>query len=183
MKKIASLFLLSTLLVTLFYNVLGYRMLFAFEQEQEWVTTMKKIPDSEFKVINLNASLYTFVEDTEMEFVNENIVINKKKYHIFKKRIQNNLLQLYYLPTINSDLTSQEIEQLIDGQLSNYSNGNKESSKKIIKSFVIDYFIQYPQTIASVNKIGDKTIPLKSISTENLLSGHLSSFYSPPDLV
>ncbi|WP_264565601.1 hypothetical protein [Flavobacterium sp. N3904] len=183
MKKIASILVLSTLLVTLFYNVLGYRMLFAFEDEQEWVVAMKKIPDSEFKVINLNASLYTFAEDSDFEFVNENIIINNKSYHIFKKRIQNNILSLYYLPNINTDLTSSEIDELVNGQLFNSNNDNKVPSKKIMKSFVKDYFIEYPESLVSTNKKEIKSISLNSLPKENLLSAHLSAFYSPPDFV
>lgn len=183
MKKIASILLFSILFVTLSYNILGYRMLCSFEQEQEWVTAMKKIPDTEFKVINLNASLYSFIEDTDIEFVNENIVINNKTYHIFKKRIQNNLLKLYYLPNINSDLSAQEIDHLIAGQLFNFSNDNKDSSKKITKLFVIDYFIEYPQVISLMNIKQIQTISLNSCPNNNILSGYFSAFYSPPDLV
>jgi hypothetical protein len=32
-----------------------------------------------------NASLYSFVPDTEFEYVNENVVIDNKSYHIFKE--------------------------------------------------------------------------------------------------
>lgn len=183
MKKIAYILLFSTLLVTLFYNALGYRMLFAFDQEQEWVTAMKKIPDPEFKVIHLNASLYTFADDTELEYVNENISINNKNYHIFKKQIKDNILNLYYLPNVNSSLSTQEIENIVDNQLFGGSNENKGSSKKIVKSFTVDYFIQYPESITITNTTDFKSIPLISFSKEKLHAGFIPSFYSPPDLV
>jgi hypothetical protein len=183
MKKIASILLFSTLLVTLFYNALGYRMLFAFDQEQEWVTAMKKIPDPEFKIIRLNASLYSFIEDTELEYVNENITINNKSYHIFKKQIKDNIINLYYLPSINSSLSTQEIENIVNIQLFNGLNDNKGDSKKIIKTFTLDYFIQYPESIAISNATDFKSIPLISFSEEKLHAGFVPSFYSPPDFV
>jgi hypothetical protein len=183
MKKIASILLFSTLLVTLSYNALGYRMLFAFDQEQEWVTAMKKIPDPEFKVIRMNASLYAFADDTELEYVNENIMINNKSYHIFKKQIKDNILNLYYLPSINTSLSTQEIENIVNGQLFNGFNDNKGDSKKIVKTFTLDYFIQYPESIAISNTENLKTIPLISFSKEKLHAGFVPSFYSPPDFV
>jgi hypothetical protein len=183
MKKIAYILLFSTLVASLFYNALGYRMLFSFEQEQEWVTAMKKIPDPEFKVIHLNASLYTFADDTELEYVNENITINNKKYHIFKKQIKDNILNLYYLPNVNSSLSTQEIENIIDNQLFGGSFENKDSSKKIIKTFTVDYFIQHPECITIINTIDFETIPLISFSKEKLHAGFVPSFYSPPDFV
>src|SRR3990167_9386376 len=99
MKRIASLFLL----VTLFYNVLGYYLMFAQQQEQAWVASMEKNDTSKFKVIHLNATLYSFIEDTDFEYVNENVTINNTTYHVFKKRIQNNILSLYYLPNSHQD--------------------------------------------------------------------------------
>lgn len=181
MKKIASILLFTTLLVTLIYNALAYRMLFAFDQEQEWVTAMKKIPNPEFKVIQMNASLYTFAEDTELEYVNENITLNNKSYHIFKKQIKNNIINLYYLPNVNSSLSTEEIENIIDSQLFNSSNENKGASKKIVKTFAIDYFIQYPEFIAISNTTDFKLIPITSFLNEKLDTGHIASFYSPPD--
>jgi len=63
MKRIASLFLL----VTLFYNALGYYLMFAQYDEQAWVSAIEKTPESEFQVIELNATLYSFIEDTDFE--------------------------------------------------------------------------------------------------------------------
>jgi hypothetical protein len=183
MKKIAYIFLFSTLLASLFYNAIGYCMLYSFEQEQEWITAMKKIPEPEFKIIRLNASLYTFAEDTELEYVNENISINNKSYHIFKKQIKDNILNLYYLPNVNSSLSTQEIENIIDNQLFGGSKENKEPSKKIVKSFTADYFIQYPEAITISNTMNFESIPLISYSKEKLDTGFISSFYSPPDFV
>lgn len=183
MKKIAYTLLFSTLLASLFYSALGYRMLFAFDQEQEWVTAMKKIPDPEFKVIRLNASLYAFAEDTELEYVNEDISINNKNYHIFKKQIKDNILNLYYLPNINSSLSTQEIEDIVNNPFFNSYNDNKGSSKKIVKSFAVDYFIQYPEAITITNSADYKSIPLISFTNEKLDTGFVPSFYSPPDFV
>ena len=182
MKKIASILLFTTLLVTLFYNALGYRMLFAFDQEQEWVTAMKKIPDTQFKVIHLNASIYSFTEDTDFEYVNENISLNNKNYHIFKKQIKDNILSLYYLPNHNSSLSTQEIENIVENQLFDTANENKGATKKTVKAFSMDYYMYYPEKIAFYVKSDFKLIPIISFSKKKLHAGHTPSFYSPPDV-
>ncbi|HEX9151332.1 MAG TPA: hypothetical protein VF842_04575, partial [Flavobacterium sp.] len=115
MKRIASLFLL----VTLFYNALGYYLMFAYQQERAWVTTMEKASSSELHVIKLNATLYSFIEDTDFEYVNENVIINNKSYHIFKKRIQNNILSLYYLRNTHQDAIGKDLKDIVDNQLFN----------------------------------------------------------------
>ena len=97
MKKKAAFLLLILLITSLLYSTAEYYLLISYEKEQNWVTSMKNLPNSEFKILKLNASIYTFVDDTEFENVNENILLNNKMYHVFKKRIKDNLLHLYYL--------------------------------------------------------------------------------------
>src|SRR6476660_2969721 len=93
MKKIASLFLI----VTLFYNVLGFYMTFAEQQEQVWVNAMEKTDDSNFEVIEIKITPYAYIVDSGFEDANEDFVIENKVYHVFKKRIVNNVLKLYCL--------------------------------------------------------------------------------------
>jgi hypothetical protein len=50
--------------------------LLSYQEEQAWVSSMEKKPDPEFQVIKLNATLYPFIEDTDFEYVDEDVVIN-----------------------------------------------------------------------------------------------------------
>ena len=102
MRRKASSLLVLLLTATFLYNVIGFHLLFTLQKEHSWVVSMQNIPDSAFRVIKLNATLYTFTEDTEMEYVNENMTINNKVYHIFKRKIQDNIISLYYLPNKKS---------------------------------------------------------------------------------
>jgi hypothetical protein len=68
-------------------------------------------------------------------------------------------------------------------QLFNSSNENKGASKKIVKTFTVDYFIQHPESITITNTTNFKSIPLISFSNEKLHAGFIPSFYSPPDFV
>nr|WP_314895931.1 hypothetical protein [uncultured Flavobacterium sp.] len=178
MKRIASLFLL----VTLFYNVLGYYLMFAYQEEQAWVTSMEKAPSSELHEIKLNATLYSFIEDTDFEYVNEDVVINNKSYHIFKKRIQNNILSLYYLHNSHQDAIGKDLKDIVDNQLFNGSSSKESPVKKLMKSFLQDYIPNHTVCVDFSPKIDLNSI--KPIITPNKApdSGYTSLSYSPPDI-
>lgn len=179
MKRIASLFLL----VTLFYNALGYYLMFAYQEEQAWVTSMQNTPDAEFKVIELNATLYSFIADTDFEYVNENVVIDNKSYHIFKKRIQNNILSLYYLPNSYGDIIGKDLKDIIDNQLFNSNSSNDTPVKKLLKSFLKDYVPATELCFSFSPEKGTVFVVNAKHPKDTLLSGYLSLSYTPPDFV
>lgn len=157
--------------------------MFAYQKEQAWVAAMEKKHDSEFQVIKLNATLYSFIEDTDFEYVNEDVVINNKSYHIFKKRIQNNILSLYYLRNSHQDAISQDLKDIVDNQLFNGSSSKESPVKKLLKSFLKDYV----SNSAVCVDFSPKTtiLSIEPIITPNqaLDSGYFSLSYSPPDFV
>lgn len=180
MKKIASLFLI----VTLFYNVLGFYITFAEQQEQVWVNAMEKTDDSNFEVIEIKITPYAYVVDSGFEDTNEDFVIENKVYHVFKKRIVNNVLKLYCLKNTHKKLLSKDLKTIVDSQLFD-TNSNKENpSKKLMKSFIQDY-ISTDSTnlvIASTNLVS--SVILNSYNPkEDLLSGYFTTNYPPPDIV
>lgn len=178
MKRIGYLFLF----VTLFYNALGYYLMFSYQEEQEWVSAMEKTPDEEFKVIELNATLYSFIEDTDFEYVNENVIIENKSYHIFKKRIKDNILSLYYLPNSYGDVIGKNLNEIVDNQLFN-CNSKDSPVKRLLKSFLQDYI---PNTSVSTNFSTNVNWTAKRCfaSLDAILhSGHLIGFSPPPELI
>ena len=179
MKRIASLFLI----VTLFYNVMGYYLMFAYQEQQAWVSSMEKRHDSEFQVIKLNATLYSFIEDTDFEDVNEDVVIDGRSYHIFKKRIQNNILNLYYLRNSHQDAISQDLKDIVDNQLFNGSSSKESPVKKLLKSFLKDYITNTTVCFTFSPEKETEVIAINKNATASLHSGHLSLSYTPPDSV
>ncbi|MFV8268898.1 hypothetical protein ACNQGP_03050 [Flavobacterium sp. GT2N3] len=179
MKRIASLFLL----VTLFYNVMGYYLMFAYQEEQAWVSSMEKRQDSEFQIIQLNATLYSFIEDTDFEYVNEDVVINNKSYHIFKKRIQNNILSLYYLRNSHQDAISQDLKDIVDNQLFNGSSSKESPVKKLLKSFLKDYVANTAICMSFSTEKETELVAFNKNPKESLRSGHFILPYTPPDFV
>lgn len=183
MKKKAILLLTLVLTITLFYNVIGYYLMYAFEKEQTWVNAKQNIPESEFRVIRLNATLYSFAEDTEMEYVNENITIKNVTYHIFKKKTENNILNLYYLRNNNQDSATIKLEKIADSQIFNGTSSNKNPLKKIVKSGFEKYVFEKYSFDKSIVDFDSEKIKIQSVLTQELHTGYLTLSYTPPKAV
>lgn len=179
MNRIATLFLISTLC----YNVLGYYLVFNQQEEQNWVEAMQEKATSEYKVLQLNASIYTFVQDTDFEYVNENVEINNKFYHIFKKRIQNNILYLYYLPNSHQDKISKNLNNIVDQQLFDHSPTKESPTKKLVKTFISDYVVTKPILINAPMYLFSEIDTHQQTQNARPLCGYFNTPYSPPDFV
>lgn len=157
--------------------------MFAYQKEQTWVSSMEKIPSSEFQILRLNASVYSFIEDTDFEYVNENVIINNKSYHIFKKRIQNNIISLYYLRNSYGDVIGKDLNEIVDNQLFNSTSSKEAPAKKLLKSSLPDYIPN--NTICIDFSARTDLNSIEPIVTPNqaLDSGYISLSYSPPDFV
>jgi hypothetical protein len=179
MKRIATLFLI----VTMFYNMIGYYLMFAYQEQQAWVARMEKTTPSDFRVMRLNASLYSFADDTEFEDVNEDVIINNKSFHIFKKQVKDNVLSLYYLPNTNENTVSKDLNDIVDSQLFNSGSSKESPVKKLLKSFIKDYIdnpeVSIPMQTEAVASCSSYTTNGVDFTTP----GHLSLPYSPPDFI
>lgn len=179
MKRIATLFLI----VTLFYNMIGYYLMFAYKEQQAWVARMEKTTTDDFLVMKLNASLYSFVDDTDFEDVNEDVIINSKSYHIFKKQVKDNVLYLYYLPNTNGNAVNKDLNDIVDSQLFNSGNSKESPVKKILKSFIKDYIDNPEVSIPVPTKEVAFVVLSNSTTTQLTRTGYLSLPYSPPDFI
>ncbi len=163
--------------------MIGYYLMFAYKEQQAWVARMEKTTHSDFRVLRLNASLYSFVDDTEFEEVNEDVIINNKSYHVFKKQIKNNVLWLYYLPNTNENTVSKDLNDIVDSQLFNSGNSSKSPSKKLLKSFIKDYIDNPEMSIPKPPQAVASSEAFAINGAEFTNPGHLSLPYSPPDFI
>lgn len=178
LKKIAILFLL----LTFFYNVLGLYMLFADQKEQTWVTAMEKLDESKFQIIKLDINPYAYIVDSGFEEVNEDVTINNTVYHVFKNRIQNNVLKLYCLKNNHQAVVDKNLRSLVDNQLVG-TNSNKENpTKKFSKSFVKDYISNNPATYILNSKIIFNVMSFPFVIKNDLLDGFFMTHYPPPNV-
>ncbi len=180
MKKAASILLVISLFTSLFYNVVEYYMMVAYQKEQNWISSMQNNPESAFKVIKLNATLYTFIEDSDIEKVNENVIIDNKIYHIFKKQIKDNVLNLYYLGDENQNAIDVSLKKIVDYQTDNLSN--KSPIEKLIKSFNKDYLENNFKTFVFYSLTTKPNLNYSN-QKQNLLSGYINLNIPPPKLV
>ena len=179
MKRLATLFLI----VTLFYNMIGYYLMFAYKEQQAWVARMENTSRTDFRVLRLNASLYSFAEDTDFEEVNEDVIINNKSYHIFKKQIKNNVLSLYYLPNTDENTVSKDLNDLVHSQLFNTESSKDSPAKKLLKSFIKDYIDNPEVSIPMPTQAVASSEAFANQGAEFTNPGHLSLPYSPPDFI
>jgi hypothetical protein len=179
MKKLASLFLI----LTLFYNVLGYYMMFADQKQQTWVTAMEKTDDSKFEVIKVNINPYAYIVDSGFENANEDVVVNHKTYHVFKKRIQNNVLELYCLKNSHQAVISNDLKDSVDNQLFNSSSSKENPVKKLFKSLLTDYISNDAIDYNLYSDINHSTVVCYFNINLAILPGFYTLNYSPPDLV
>jgi len=183
MKRKASTLLLLILTTTFLYNVVGFHLLFTLQKEHSWVVKMQNIPDSEFKVIKLNATLYSFTEDTEMEYVNEDMSINNNVYHVFKRKIQDNIISLYYLPNKQQSTTDINLKKLVDNDTFENAPLSKKPMEKLFKSLLKNYVPHHSDAFIFWNESKQYTLKFDFHFPGILHSGYLSRADSPPDFV
>ncbi|AWG23240.1 hypothetical protein FFWV33_17755 [Flavobacterium faecale] len=179
MKKLASLFLT----FTLFYNVFGFYMMFADQKEQTWVAAMENTQNSDFKIFKVKINPYAYIVDSGFEYVNEDVVVKNTTFHVFKNRIQNNVLELYCLKKVQQNGISAKIQSWVDHQLFGHSSNNDSPIKKILKSFIKDYLqndtLCYQLNYSQKALVASHAILPKSI----LLSGYYTVNHPPPNFI
>ncbi len=163
--------------------MIGYYLMFAYKEQQAWVMRMEKTTHTDFRVMRLNASLYSFAEDTDVEEVNEDVIINNKSYHIFKKQVKDNVLSLYYLPNTNENTVSKDLNDIVDSQLFNTGNSKKSPVKKLLKSFIKDYVAHEDNTVCFLPKKVIETVAFNTTTKGAIHAGYRSLSYSPPDFI
>lgn len=163
--------------------MIGYYLMFAYQEQQAWVARMEKTSHTDFRVMRLNASLYSFADDTEFEEVNEDVIINNKSYHIFKKQVKDNVLSLYYLPNSNENTVSKDLNDIVDSQLFNSGNSKESPVKKLLKSFIKDYIDNHVIGIPTQTENLASTSLITTTVVNLTESEHLSLPYSPPDFI
>jgi hypothetical protein len=177
MKKVSLVFII----LTFFYNVLGYYVMFVEKKQQTWVNTMEKMDNSKFEVIKLKINPYAFVYDSGFENVNQDVSFNNINYHVFKNRIIKNVLYLYCIKNTNKTVLSKELKNNIDNQL--FDGSTKENpAKKLLKSFQKDYISEndFCFDFKRTNNFRNKSV-LTYILQRALFSGYSKTNYPPPE--
>ena len=153
------------------------------QQEQSWVNTIENSVDSKFEIFEIKINPYAYVVDSGFEEVNEDVVINNIVYHVFKNRIQNNVLKLYCIKNTHKETLNKGFKKLVDSDLFDI-NANKENpTKKMSKCFIKDYINNQTINIILNSRIVYSASLLIYLANSKLLSGYFTTNYPPPDMV
>lgn len=157
-------------------------MLFTAQKEQTWVASMENADESKFQIIKLDINPYAYVVDSGFEEVNEDIIINHTVYHVFKNRIQNNVLKLYCLKNTHQAAVNKKIRDFVDSQMAD-TNTNKETpTKKLLKSFEKDYISNDTAVYEFSSEFISDSIPFSFVYKNDLLDGFFTAHYPPPNV-
>lgn len=180
MKKTALALSILILTSTFLYNVVGYNLLVSLKKEKSWINAMQNNSTSGYKVFKLNATVYSFMDDTELENVNENIAINNKVYHIFKKKVKDNVIYLYYLPNKQQSVSNLNLKKIVDFDSFETMSGNKKPLDKLFKTTIKDYISTHSFCLEKYSNTKSPVFKNGFYLNRMLHSGYLSVKYSPP---
>lgn len=179
MKRITAISLLALLL----YNAFGYYLLFAYEQAQTKAVLLQNIPDSAFQVLKLKVAVYASVEDRAFEYLDKDFIVENKTYHIVKKRIQNDTLNLYYLRDYRQDALRKSLNDILESQTFNNTSTNDTPIKHLLKSFIKDYIAKDIYVLVDccpqIDVSESNKIPVAPNAA--LTPAYLSLIYTPPE--
>jgi hypothetical protein len=180
LKRLVSILLLALLL----YNAFGYYLLFAYEREQQRVVVLQDMPESAFQVLKFNVAVYTSVANTPFEYVNEDLTVENKTYHIVKKRIQNDTLNLCYLHNFRQDELRKNLNDIVESQTLNNTNTKETPVKQLLKSFLKENITNDIYVLVDCcPEIVPEFSQINVAPPQALLSVYLSVFSPPPEVV
>lgn len=179
MKKIALILLLPLLL----YSAFGYYILFAYLHQSARIDYLEHLPDEAYQVLSYKFSDYTIrVHDTDFNWVDKELTLEGKSYHIIKKRIIGNTLQLYYLPNHKQDDLRQTLNNIVDSQSLSKPSSSDSPIKAFLKTFLKDYI---PNAISFISLNNTPIIlHVKGNTTDKgIIPPYISLQLPPPKMV
>lgn len=173
--------LAAVLLAVIFFNSIAVIILyFSKEKENKWVAHIENQHIQNFEIIKFNASIYSFMDDTDLETVNKNIEIDHKIYFVFKKQIKNNVLILYYLPHKNISKNTLNLAKIIDKADDFEKIPIKKGLEKIYKNFDKDYLKYALYENDLLQNFDVKTANAITLLQSQTSDGFLTKEFAPP---
>lgn len=176
MKKLVSISLLALLL----YNAFGYYLLFAYSHQKAHIDALEQLPETAYQVMSYKLGDYAANHDTDFEYVDKEVILEGKSYHIIKKRTVGDTLYLYYLPNFKQDELRQNLNDVVETQTLTKQSQSTSPIKMLLKSFLKDYIsndiyvlvVSYPEEIHETS--------VKGTTADSAVLSPYLSFHSPP---
>ncbi len=179
MKKLASIFLLFSLL----YSAFGYYGLLAFEKSQASEMMAADEDATQYKVIKIPVSAYVHLEDRDFEETTGQYEYEGQTYNMVKQRRINDTLEIYALHNERQDQIAAQMNDYVKDQLGGQKGPvGKSPVKQLLKSFLKDY-INHPDMRVTRAATGQDLNP-PMVATENGFAPSADSapFAPPPEL-
>jgi hypothetical protein len=172
------------LLALLLYNAFGYYLLFAYEREQNQGVSVYDLPESAFSVLKFNVAIYTSKENTDFEYINNEVEYQGKNYHFVKQRIHNDSLEMYYLRDFRKDELRQNLNEIVESQTFNNTSSRETPIKQLLKSFLKEYVSNdiYILVDCCPKMKVSESIKIPAAPAEALRSAYLSLLSPPPEV-
>lgn len=143
---------------------------------------METNDDSHFETIQVEIDPYGYVVDSGFENANQDIVSDGVSYHVFKKRIQNNVLTLYCLRNLDNEKFDSQLKKVVASQLFDSDSDNDQLDKRLMSSFFKDYIPHAPFAMPILCKAAPTTAQLSGNPRSDLLPGYPTTNYLPPNI-
>lgn len=171
------------LLVLLLYNAFGYYALLAYEISQTRQFQLRELPDDAFSVVKIPVALYTHVEDTDFEYLEDVISYHGKTYNMVKKRVKNDTLHIYTLRNYRHEQAVSQLNSYVKDHISIEKSTKSTPTKKLIQAFLKDYIQENVYIFCqSPNKIADKYPQIVIAPSDKLTSVFLPYTIPPPEV-
>ncbi len=176
-------FIALSLLVLIFFNTVGYYALLKYELATTRHVEIAGLPKEAFDIIKLPASLYSHLEDSQFEIIDEEFSVGEKTYNSVKQRVINDTLEIYCLRNFKKEA----LQQLANALSIENSSGklNFPATKSLIKAAFKDYLLNLPPDVVrqSVLVVTQTNTTLTARNTSILPNPFLAIHAPPPDVV
>jgi hypothetical protein len=172
------------LLVLLLYNAFGYYALLAYDISQTRQFQLQELPDDAFSVVKIPVALYTHVEDTDFEYLEDVISYHGKTYNMVKKRVKNDTLHIYTLRNYRHEQAVSQLNSYVKDHITIEKNSTKSTpTKKLIQALLKDYIQESVYSFCcSPNKIVEKRHQIVIALSDKLTSVFLPYTTPPPEV-
>lgn len=172
------------LLAIVLYNTFGYYMVFAYAQGQARFKAIQNIPDSALQVVKMNLAIYNSLENTDFEYIDKEIFVEGKMYHVVKKRIVDDTLQLYYLRNTKQEALIKNFNAIVETQMLSKQSPDQETPLKLFAKNSSEDYLPTSFDLVLDCRVHGKPLPTTTTwAIEQMpLSPCLALFSPPPEL-
>ncbi len=141
LRKFIAIFLVFLLI----YNMIGHYLVLIYQQKVANLhfsqsLALDDIPNDDFFIIKVPASLYVPAKNTEFEPISGSFEYKGKFYDMVKRKVENDTLYIYCINNHYKEKIASQIANYVKSYVVDFENDkNNTQSQKLLKSFAKEY--------------------------------------------